>query len=127
MKYDLDAIMKIAEQEAMKSDCKYKVSCILVDDRGNVVATGYNHHSLNGKKNGQPTVHAEVDAISKGIMKPSRNLTAFVYRLNGRKIHPCDPCAKLLHSYGIRTVFCTNDDFWVKIRPGETLEDGVNV
>ena len=114
MAFDLDEIMDVATREASKSDCKYKVSCILVDRKGNIVAKGYNHHSVGGKM-GKWTVHAEMDAISSGIMKPSRNLIAFIYRRNGRIIHPCEACKALLKAYGITTIYHTNDESWERL------------
>lgn len=112
MKIDLEKIIEVAIKTASKSDCRFKVACVLVDTRGRIVATGFNHHSYNGAKMGRPTVHAEVDALNK-VRKPSTNLIAFIYRKNARKINPCVSCAKLLKSYGIKTVFCTNDEGWL--------------
>jgi deoxycytidylate deaminase len=98
-------LVATASKVAQKSPCRYKVSCILVDDSGNIVATGYNHHG-NGRKMGKPTIHAEMDALSK-VRKPSTNLTAFIYRKNGRIITPCKACQVLLDAYGIKTVWHT--------------------
>lgn len=112
MKYDLDEIMSVAVMTAMKSPCKYKISCILVDDRGKIVATGFNHHSINGRKMGRPTLHAEADALNK-IIKPSYNITAFIYRKNSRNINPCTACKALLKAYGVKRVFCTSDKGWL--------------
>lgn len=112
MKVDLDLVMMTAKKTAEKSPCRFKVSCILVDRKGNIVATGYNHHSINSKRMGRWTVHAEVDALNK-VRKPSNNLIAFIYRLRSKKINPCESCSTLLKSYGINTVYCTNEDNWV--------------
>lgn len=103
---NISDIMRVAEKVAQKSTCRYKVSCVLVDDNGEVVATGYNHHSAGGRKMGKPTVHAEMDALSK-VRKPSNNLTAFIFRKNGRIITPCPCCQALLEAYGIKTVWHT--------------------
>jgi len=111
MKYDLDEIMAVAVKTALKSPCKYKISCILVDDNGKIVATGFNHFALNGRRMGKPTVHAESDALNK-IMKPSNNITAFIYRKNSRNINPCPACKSLLKAYGVKRVFCTSDKGW---------------
>jgi len=97
-------LIELAERVAQKSQCRYKVSCILVDKDGDVVATGYNHHASNGRKMGKPTIHAEMDALSK-VRKPSTNLTAFIYRKKGRIITPCATCQKLLDAYGIKTIW----------------------
>lgn len=115
MGYDLEEIMDVAQRTADKSDCKYKVSCILVDRKGNIVARGYNHHSSTSGRLGKWTVHAEIDAIASGIKKPSRNLTAFIYRRHGRIIHPCETCKALLKAYGITTIYHTNDESWERL------------
>lgn len=112
MKYDLDEIMTVAVKTASKSPCKYKISCILVDDNGKIVATGFNHFSINSRKMGKPTVHAEADALNK-VMKPSNNITAFIYRKNSRNINPCPACRSLLKAYGVKRVFCTSDMGWL--------------
>jgi deoxycytidylate deaminase len=99
-------LCKLAEKVASKSPCRYKVSCILVGENGEVVATGYNHHCTTGRKMGKPTVHAEMDALSK-VRKPSRNLTAFIYRKKGKIITPCKACQSLLDAYEINCVWHT--------------------
>lgn len=115
MSFDLENIMDIAQKEAEKSDVKYKVSCILVDRKGNIIAKGYNHHSNGSGRLGKWTIHAEIDAIASGIKKPSRNLVAFIYRKNGRVIHPCETCKALLKAYGITTIYHTNDETWERL------------
>ncbi len=110
--FDLIKILHLAHKTAMKSDCKYKVSCILTDNRGKIISTGYNHYSFNGNKLGKYTVHAEMDAILQKIHKPSKNLIAFIYRKNSRIITPCDACSKLLSTYGIKTIWFTNGTGW---------------
>jgi deoxycytidylate deaminase len=99
----IDRIIKIAEKTARKSPCRFKVSCILIDHNNQIVATGYNHPT-SGRKMGRWVVHAEVDALNK-VRKPSTNLTAFIYRKNGRIITPCHSCQKILKSYGISYIW----------------------
>jgi deoxycytidylate deaminase len=114
MKIDLDKILEVAVQTASKSQCHIKVSCILVDKRGKIVAKGFNHWTNHNEfKLGKRTVHAEMDALNQ-VRKPSNNLVAFIYRKNAKKINPCEPCSKLLKSYGITNVFCTNSECWEK-------------
>lgn len=96
-------ILEVAKKTVEKSDVKHKVACILVDDRGNIVSIGYNHHSSRSKRLGQFTIHAESDALSK-VRKPSTNLTAFLYRHNNNPIHCCHCCATLMKAYGIKEV-----------------------
>jgi len=107
-------ILRVAERTARKSPCRFKVSCILVDQTGDIVATGYNHYGTKKRMMGKPTVHAEVDALNK-VRKPSPNLTAFIYRDNGKLITPCKSCQRLLAVYGIRTV-------WHSIGIGEGMK-----
>jgi len=102
----INEIMDLAESIANKSECKVKVSCILIDNNNKVVATGYNHHALNGRKMGKYTIHAEMDALSK-VRKPSNNLTAFIFRDKGKIITPCRACQKLLDTYGITKIWHT--------------------
>lgn len=101
---NIDNIIKLCQKTAMKSPCKYKVSCVLVDRNGNVVSTGFNFMSVNSKKYGTFSIHAEMNALSK-VRKPSNNLTAFIYRKNGRPIHPCPTCLNLLRAYGIKNIW----------------------
>jgi tRNA(Arg) A34 adenosine deaminase TadA len=103
MKYDLDKIMTVAVREAKKSSMKHRVSCVLVNDDGDIISKGHNHHSEGSKRLGRRTVHAEVDAL-KGIRKPSSNLVAFLYRHNNNVIHSCKCCEELLRAYGITKI-----------------------
>jgi deoxycytidylate deaminase len=103
---NINVLFETAQKTAEKSPCKFKVSCVLVDSRGNVVATGYNHHGNRRNKLGQWSIHAEADALNK-VRKPSTNLTAFVYRRGAKIITPCATCTELLKSYGIRTIWHT--------------------
>lgn len=112
MKVNLNEIMKCAIKTANKSKCRFKVSCVLVDKKGKIIATGFNHHAKNGRKMGKQTVHAEVNALSK-VKKPSNNLVAFIYRKNGRKINPCESCAIILKAYGIKVIYCSNETSWL--------------
>lgn len=113
MKVDLDEILEVAIKTAKKSTMRYRVSCVLVDNRGRVVATGYNHMATNGRSMGHWSVHAEADALSKVKKIPDgSNLTAFIYRKNSRAIDPCPSCEKLLKAYGIERIFCTHENMW---------------
>ncbi len=104
MSKNIIELLQLAERVAQKSDVRYKIACLLVDENGEVVATGYNHHSEYPKKMGRMTVHAELDALSK-VRKPSKNLTMFLYRNNNNPIHPCPCCSVLIKAYEIKNVF----------------------
>ncbi len=119
MQVDLDHIFKVAKEAAERSQCRYNVSCVLVDKRGDVVSIGINHWSSNRPKMGRRTVHAELDAI-RGIKKMKEsNLYAFIYRCGAggatRNINCCDACKSLLRAYGIEKIFyMTENEEWVR-------------
>jgi len=103
MTISFNELIKLAELVADKSDVKHKVACILIDEKGDIVATGYNHHSYNSKRLGKRTIHAEMDALSK-VRKPSKNLTMLLYRDKNKPINPCACCTVLIKAYGIKKV-----------------------
>ncbi len=113
MKVDLEELEDVARMTAEKSTCRYKVACLLVDNKGKIVATGYNHR-IRGKRLGKWSCHAEMDALNK-VMKPSPNLTAFIYRMNSNPINPCKACQAVLKAYRVRAVYCMSGiDGWIK-------------
>ena len=101
-------LMNIAIATSNKSDCKHRVACLLVDERGRIVATGYNHHSETSKKLNLHTVHAECDALSK-VKKDAGNLTCFLYRHNNNPIHACPCCLVLLKAYGVKKIISMHE------------------
>jgi deoxycytidylate deaminase len=44
--------MKVAQQS---DDPSTKVGCVIVDDKGKVISTGFNHYPKQAKKNSFPT------------------------------------------------------------------------
>lgn len=104
MTISFNEMLKIADLIASKSDVKnHKVACILIDENGDIVTTGYNHYSNGSKRLGRRTVHAEMDALSK-VRKPSKNLSMILYRNHNRPIHPCACCSTLIKAYSIKKV-----------------------
>ena len=108
MTVTIQDILEIAKRTADKSDVRHRVACILVDEHGDIVTTGYNHHSDRSKRLGRNTIHAECDALSK-VRKPSTNLTMFLYRHNNNPIHPCPCCSALIRAYGIKEVISLHE------------------
>jgi len=103
---DIERLLKRAAKIADRSDAHVKVAFLLIDKRGRVVASGYNHFSIGRGRLGHPMVHAEAHALNK-IRKPSTNLWGLLYRRHGKLITPCESCQKLLTAYGIKTVIHT--------------------
>ena len=103
---DMDTLIMKAAKVASRSPAHVKVAFLLIDRRGRVVATGYNHFGMGRGRMGHPMVHAEVAALNK-IRKPSTNLWGLLYRRHQKLITPCESCQKLLTAYGIKTVIHT--------------------
>jgi len=105
----LKVMLKRAEKIANKSPCNIKVSCIIFDDKNRIISEGYNHESNHSKRYGLKSIHAEIDALTKGV-KRTNNLKALVYREHRRPINPCPVCEQLLKSFGITKIYCTFGD-----------------
>lgn len=87
------------------SDSETKVGCVVVNDVNRVLSMGYNGFCMDVEDSELPTtrpdkypyiVHAEENAISNMIIKPSEYLRAYITHT------PCFRCAKLLWQNGIR-------------------------
>lgn len=100
----------IATHVATRATCnRLRVGCVIVKDDC-IISTGYNgaprgedHCTDEDHKHGycEKSVHAEVNAILHSV-KNNQNLRgASVYLTHS----PCDRCAKILHSYGIKNVY----------------------
>jgi dCMP deaminase len=90
------------------------VACVLVDDHGRLVATGYNGNapglphcmdapcpgaeSLGGPREACEAVHAEASALLQARSSRREPRTAYC------SLTPCMDCAKLLVSAGVRRV-----------------------
>ena len=86
-------------------DSQAKVGCVLVYEN-RIISVGYNGFCSDVIEDSLPVVrpykypymvHAEENAISNMIIKPSGNITAYVTHM------PCSGCAKLLWQNNIRS------------------------
>jgi deoxycytidylate deaminase len=96
-------LLAVAEREALKSTLRVKVSFILFDYKGRVVAKGYNHLSGKGHM-GRHSKHAEKMALDQ-VRKPSPNLDGLLFRKGNHRITPCAGCKALIEAYKIRKVY----------------------
>ena len=86
-------------------DSETKVGCVLVYEN-RIISVGYNGFCSGVFEDSLPVtrpykypymVHAEENAISNMIIKPSGNITAYITHM------PCQGCAKLLWQNNVRT------------------------
>lgn len=92
-------IKQIAIKKAQQSDCRYKVSAIGFNRKGDIIGTSCNKHRVN--KPGQ-SIHAEIDLM----VRHGRKLRSIVIcRTNNSgdllPIHPCSTCQKFADRYGV--------------------------
>ena len=94
MEYDKNQIWRFVDSIAEQSNCKKRhVGCIIVDDHGTLISSGFNEH-LDGVCDCETTktaVHAEINAINNiPVYHRGEDLYAYVNH------EPCDKCASLL-------------------------------
>jgi cytidine deaminase len=92
-----DTAIKVAS----KSACRYKVSAIALDKRGNVLATASNSPRFAKLCGG---VHAELAVLRKAKVEAVR--TVLIARVNKRgdllPIDPCPTCSRVMGRLGIK-------------------------
>lgn len=94
-------IIQAAKKKASQSSCKYKVSAIAFNSKGEVIATAVNKHGQHSTH--YRGVHAEMECLSKCKSTPSAIL---ICRVNPQgqllPISPCDVCKKMLEKKSIK-------------------------
>lgn len=106
--HKLDYAKSIAEKSKAR---RLKVGCAIIDNKDNILITGYNHmpkgfgdncedDTLEGLVTKKELIHAEEDAITTAAK--------IGLKLEGTSIYithsPCLSCAKLIVQSGIKTV-----------------------
>lgn len=95
-----NTLIETAINKAQRSHCKYKISAIGLNKRGELVDTSTNTHRFNRKGGGE---HAEVRLMRK---HPRSLKTIIICRVNRNRellpIHPCETCASIAKKLGIR-------------------------
>jgi cytidine deaminase len=94
---------KTAITKAQKSHCKFKISVICLNKRGELIGV---HTNTPGKFNKRGAGnHAEQNAISKHGGKIT---TMILFRVNPRgdllPIEPCNKCKKLIGKYNVKLI-----------------------
>lgn len=112
-------ILKLAIQEAEKSNYKQKLGAVIFDKKI-IISSGHNTHSSKRKKlhpqfqkwNG--SIHAEVDAIIRA-RKELKGCSLLVVRLNNkseiRLAKPCKECMKYILYVGIKKIYYSSNKF----------------
>lgn len=95
-------LTKQAIKKALQSSCRYKVSAIGFDKKGNVIGTAVNTSRFNRYGGG---IHAEQKLMFK---YGNRLKTILICRVGNsgeiRKIDPCDKCQKAADKLGIKII-----------------------
>ncbi len=116
----LKSIIKIAIEEAEKSNFRYKVGAVIFKSN-RIYSKGHNYQS-RPNNNLHPalrhpyyTVHAEIDAISKLKRDDCSQLNLLVVRITGKRnvrlamSKPCIPCQKALKFMNFRRIYFSNE------------------
>lgn len=100
-----------AAQIALKSNMGQRHGCVIIDENGEILSTGYNHTTTHMCH--KWSIHAEIDAIRK-IKKniDLSNVELYVVRIgtdrsgNPLKMSkPCDDCTKQILKSGIGKIY----------------------
>jgi cytidine deaminase len=89
----------IAIKKALQSTCRFRVSCLAFNDKGDLIGSFFNQHRICSK--GQ-SIHAEIAAIWK-LGRKIKTLVLCRVNKKGKllPIHPCSSCAKMTERFGI--------------------------
>lgn len=93
--------------KAVSSQCKYKVSAIAFDKRGNFLGVCSNKPFLS-KKGG--SIHAEMQLLNRYGSSNIDRVILLRTNLNGSSflpIKPCDACKRVLDKHGIKVFSIT--------------------
>lgn len=112
-------LIQLAIEEAYAGKSKrygsfHHGSIIVTNNR--VLGRGYNHPrtAYKGPKGYQRSMHAEVCALNRSIIKPRKTVDVYVVRINNvgtlMESRPCPKCILFLKSVGIRKVYYSGAD-----------------
>jgi len=86
----------------------------LVVSNNRVLGRGYNHPRTTYKGKQQLSMHAEVCALNRSIIKPRKTIDVYVVRINNTgslmESRPCPKCILFLKKMGIRKVYYSGSD-----------------
>lgn len=107
-----NTLLKIALEEARKSDHKHRIGCVIFD-KNTIMSRGFNVSLMNRKKlhprfrRWPNSIHAEVNAIINA-RTDLNGADIFIIRINRYEelllARPCDHCMSYLQYVGIKKV-----------------------
>lgn len=108
---NLSILIKIAKNEAKKSNHKFFKMSAIIFNKNTVISKGFNKVFNMGKSN-SPTLHAEIMSINKALKigYNLKNKSIFVIRLSPnepqlRNSKPCNNCMASIIYNGITNVY----------------------
>ena len=115
---NLDYFIRVAVEEAVKSDYKINVGCVIFD-KGKLISKGHNcrrhHRNLHPnfyKYRGE--IHAEMNAIINA-KRDLKNTSILVVRVNNqnqlRLSRPCSICMGYIDYIGFKNIFYSESSF----------------
>jgi deoxycytidylate deaminase len=97
----MQEIINMAKKKASQSSCKYKVSAIAFNKKGEVIGDAVNKHGQHNTH--YRGLHAEMECLSRCKSTPKVML---ICRVNPKgellQIDPCETCKKVLEKKGIK-------------------------
>ena len=122
-------LLAVAKRQAQKSQMHYRAGAVIVANNSSIVSLGHNRkhpatytHWPRHSERYQYSLHAEADALRK--IPPwikRRNLSIYTYvetpGRNQTKSYPCQICARLLASEGIREIIpAPTPDYYTRMK-----------
>lgn len=101
-----EKIEKLAKEKAKQSNCRYKISALGFDKKGNYLGASFNKRRFHIKGGG---IHAEISLMRK---YGSRIKSIVICRINKQgsllNISPCKTCQEVADKLGIKIYTITN-------------------
>ena len=106
----LDQLLILAKREAHKSPMAMTHGCVIVNGRGQILSSSFNHHRrkpIVGRR--RDSHHAEVSACRKVPRHMLAGTTLVVIRINRQGMllpsPPCEKCTPFIHKMQIKRVY----------------------
>lgn len=130
----IENITNLAIKEARKSDCTYKLGCVIFN-KNQIISRGHNYFGSRKKlhpkfKEWRNSIHAEVDAIINA-RTDLKGCNLLVVRANNKnelkKAKPCGKCMTYIKHVEIKRVYYSDNCFpyikSFKLKKGQIIND----
>jgi deoxycytidylate deaminase len=115
---NLDRIVEFAIEEALKSEYKIKLGCVIFN-KNKIVSKGHNYKQKSTRSitkkflKWEFSLHAEVDAIIKSRTE-LKGMSLLVVRINNNKklmyAKPCKHCQEYIQFVGVKKIYYSSKD-----------------